>query len=108
MIYNMSELVFERDKRNACAEMRDYFFRKNRQEQAWNIITAMMNSLQQRVFSNVEAQRITAFLSKKPSFQQQCSQSYRIFSPFCDIGRYSLTLPFEKEWKWFQKQGLIS
>lgn len=65
MVYNMSELAFERDKRNACAEMRDYFFRKNRQEQAWNIITAMMNSLQQRVFSNVEAQRITAFLSKK-------------------------------------------
>jgi len=65
MIYNMSELAFERDKRNAITEMRDYFVQKNRQEKAWNLVTAMMNSLKQNVFSNVEAQKITEFLSKK-------------------------------------------
>ena len=65
MIYNISELALERDKRKAYVETRDYFVKKNRQEKAWHLTTAVMNSLKQKMFSSIEAQRITEFLSKK-------------------------------------------
>ena len=79
MIHNMSELAFERDKRNACAEMKDYFVKKNRQEKAWYLVTAMLNSLKQNVFSSVEAQKITAFLSKKFDIRRPAIQLAQAF-----------------------------
>ena len=64
MIYNISELAFERDKRKAYVETRDYFVKKNRQEKTWHLVTAVMNSLKQKMFSSIEAGRITEFLSR--------------------------------------------
>ena len=65
MIYNISEFAFERDKRKAYVETRDYFVKKNRQEKTWHLVTAVMNSLKQKMFSSIEAGRITEFLSRK-------------------------------------------
>lgn len=62
---NFSEFALKRDKQIASVEMRDYFVSKNRQEKAWQLMTAVINSLRQNIFSTAEAKKITEFLARK-------------------------------------------
>lgn len=62
-ILNFSDFALKRDKQIATFEMTDYFVHKSRQEKAWNLITAVKNSLRQDIFSSAEARKITAFLA---------------------------------------------
>jgi len=64
-IINLSELAFERDKKNANVELRDYFVKKNRQIKAAQLISAMKSSLNNEVFSCSEAKQLAGFLARK-------------------------------------------
>jgi hypothetical protein len=64
-IIHLSDLAFERDKKNAGVELRDYFVKKNRQIKAAQLISAMKSSLKKEVFSSSEAKQLAGFLSKK-------------------------------------------
>ncbi|MFT5729173.1 MAG: hypothetical protein ACI8PB_003336 [Desulforhopalus sp.] len=64
-IINLSDLAFERDKKNANVELRDYFVKKNRQIKAAQLISAMKSSLKKEVFSCSEAKQLAGFLARK-------------------------------------------
>jgi len=64
-IIHLSDLVFERDKKKADVELRDYFVKKNRQIKAAQLMSAVKSSLKKEVFSCSEAKKLTVFLSSK-------------------------------------------
>ena len=74
-IINLSSLAFERDKRKADIELRDYFVEKNRQVKAAQLVTAMKNSLRKQVFSHSEATKFTDFLVRKFDIRRPSIQS---------------------------------
>jgi len=64
-ITSLSDLAFERDKKKAAVELRDYFVKKNRQIKAAQLVSAINSSLRKQVFSSSEAKKLTDFLSRK-------------------------------------------
>lgn len=61
----ISDLALKRDKARAGEELKNYFVKKNREEQSWQITNALVSSLRKKAFSNAEAGRITSFLSRE-------------------------------------------
>jgi hypothetical protein len=64
-IVDISELAFNRDKKNAGEELTQYFVQKNRQEKAWHVTTAFKHSLRKNIFSKAEAHTLIEFLARK-------------------------------------------
>ncbi|TKB12384.1 hypothetical protein [Desulforhopalus sp. IMCC35007] len=64
-IVDISELAFNRDKKNAGEELTQYFVQKNRQEKAWQITSAFKHSLRKNIFSKTEAHTLVEFLARK-------------------------------------------
>lgn len=64
-VYQIADLVLERDKARATEELKNYFVDKNRQEQSWQITNTLIGRLRQKAFSNAEAGEITSFLVRE-------------------------------------------
>ncbi|MFT5697396.1 MAG: hypothetical protein ACI8ZB_000244 [Desulforhopalus sp.] len=64
-IVNLSDLAFERDKKEVNKELTDYFVKKNRQVKAAQLISAMKSSLKKKLFSGAEAKKFAALLAIK-------------------------------------------
>lgn len=73
-IITLSTLAFERDKRNATIELKNYFVEKNRQVKTAQLVTAMKSSLRKKVFSHSEANKLTDFLSRKFDIREPAIQ----------------------------------
>ncbi len=65
MIYDITKITFEKEKKKVETELRDFFIHKTRQEKAWSITNAVASNLKQKKFSHAEAQKITEFLAAK-------------------------------------------
>lgn len=81
MIYDIKQSMLEKEKKKAVTELRDYFIRKYRQENAWSVIHTVEHHLRQKKITSGEARKLTAFLAKKFDVDQPAVEHARMFSP---------------------------
>ena len=73
-IIDLNDLAFNRDKKKAKEDLKDYFVNKNRQIQSAELVSVLKSSLRKGLFSSAQAKNLVEYLAKKFDIRQPAIQ----------------------------------